>query len=125
MVTITTLSNISDEKWFQLVESSFAFIATSDTVQLENPISFNLPHCFVGIQQFDVNGDPVLAGAGSYAVTIRTLNSEVFEAVPGSPIDGTAPMTLNFASNISTIRAVPTGITTVISYKLFLTANGN
>jgi len=125
VATITTFTSDSDNKWFEIVESAFAFIATSDTVQLENPVSFNLPHCFVGIQQFDVLGDPVLAGAGTYAISIRTLNSEVFEPVPGSPIDGTAPMTLDFASNISTIRAVPTGITTVVSYKLFLSANGN
>lgn len=123
MPTITEFTAVSDHEWFEQIDSAFGLVA--DTVELTDPVTLNLPHCFIGIQQFDAMGDPVLGGAGTYTISVRTVNSEVFEELPQSPIDATAPCTLNFAANVSRVRAVPTGVTTAVTYKLVLTANGN
>ena len=122
---MTDFSSFSDEKWYEEVESAEATVAT--TITLTDPINQNLPHCFVGIQQLDAGSNPVVAATGTYTIEIQTVaNRNVWEEVPLSPIDATAPMTLNFASNIVAIRAVPSGITgTPVTYKLVLTANGN
>ena len=123
MATITEFTSVSDEKWFEQIDSAFGLVA--DTIELTNPVNRNLPHCFIGIQQFDAGGNAILAGAGTYAISVRTVNSEVFEELPQSPIDATAPCTLNFAANVKAVRAVPTGVTTAVTYKLVLSANGN
>ncbi len=124
MAEVTTALTVTGG--FELFEQAeSAREAVADTIlPTQLPIRKSLTHLFVGIQQFDVGGDPVLAGAGTYAVSIKTVNSEVFEAVAGSPIDATAPVTLNFAANMSNIRVVPTGITTAVTYKVVVTANG-
>ncbi len=124
MATITTaLTRTGGAELFEKAESARELVA--DTIEpTDPPIRDSLTHCFIGIQQFDVSGDPVLAGAGTYAVSVKTVNSEVFEAVAGSPIDATAPVTLNFAANVSNLRVVPTGITTAVTYKVVLIGNG-
>ena len=123
MVTITEFTSVSDHEWLEVVDSFFGLVA--DTIELTDPVSLNLPHCFIGIQQFDAMGDPLLAGAGTYAISVRTRNSEIFKELPQSPIDATDPCDLNFAANVSGVRAVPTGVTVAVTYKLVLTANGN
>lgn len=124
MATISTaLVRTGGSQLFEKAESGLELVA--DTVEpTDPPVRESLTHCFVGIQQFDGAGAPILATAGTYAISIKTVNSEVFEAVPGSPIDGTAPVTLNFAANVSGIRVVPTGVLTAVTYKVVLSANG-
>ena len=112
----------SDAQLFEEAVSSAILIA--NTVVLTNPVSNNLSHCFVSVQFFDVSGDPATPTAGTVAITVKTLNSEKFEAVSGSPITASAPVTLNFAANVSEIQAVPTGLDVANNYKLFVTANG-
>ena len=127
MATITDFTSVSDNKWFEIV-TSFPALPGSDTIELEFPVSFNLPHCFVCVQQFGAGGDddPVLGGGSSrYAISVRTLAAEVFEELPESPVRGNDPESLNFAANISAIRVVPTNVTGVTTFRLVLTANGN
>lgn len=124
MATITTFSNVSNLEWFDIAESSFGLV--TDTIELDNPVNFNLPHCYIGVQQFNISADPVLATAGTYQVFIRTINTEVFEELCDSPIQGNDPRTLNFAANLSGIRVVPVGITgPAATYKIVISANGN
>ncbi len=125
MATISDFTSVSDNKWFEIV-TSFPALPGSDTIELENPVSFNLPHCFVCVQQFDGGGLPVLGGASSrYAISIRTLAANVFEELPESPVRGNDPRSFNFAANFNAIRAVPTNVTGVTTFRLILTANGN
>lgn len=100
--------------------------AVADSVVLTDQVPEHLTHCFVGVHQFDTNGDPAVAGAGSYAIQVQTQPNgqgldDQWEDVSGTPIDATAPVTLNFAAAVKAIRAVPTGITTVTHYQLVLT----
>jgi hypothetical protein len=125
MATISEFTSVSDKKWFEIITSAPA-LPGSDTIELENPVSFNLPHCFVGVQQFDAGGLPVLGGGSSrYAISIRTLAAGVFEELPESPVRGNDPRSFNFAANFSAIRVVPANVTGVTTFRLFLTANGN
>lgn len=112
----------SSSNLYQLAVSSATVIA--DTVVLQNVVPNNLTHCFVSVQFFDSSGDSATPANGTVAITVKTLNSEKFEAVSGSPIDATAPVTLNFAANVSEIRAVPTSLDVANNYKVFVTANG-
>ncbi len=112
----------SNGRFFEHVIGTHAPVA--DTIELPvGAVSPGMTHCFVGIQQFESNGTtPDLAGAGTYKISVKFLNSEVWEDLAGT-IDGTAPSTMNFAGNVSQVRAVPTGITTAVRYSLHVTAN--
>lgn len=99
--------------------------AVADTIILDG-LTEEMPHCFIGVQFFsDAGGTtPATPGAGTVAVTVETLNNEpVFEAVPDSPIDATAPTTLSWAANTKRVRLVPTGITTATHWKAVWTGN--
>ena len=112
----------SNGQFFEHVIGTQAPVA--DTIELPvGAVSPGLTHCFVGIQQFEADGvTPVLAGAGAYQISIKTINSKVWENLTGT-INATAPSTQNFASNVSQVRAVPTGVTTAVTYSLHVTAN--
>lgn len=96
----------------------------ADTIELPvGAVSSQLPHLFVGIQQFEADGTtPDLGGAGTYQISVKFRNSQVWEALTGT-IDATAPTTQNLAGNVAQIRCVPTGVTTAILYELHVTAN--
>lgn len=119
---MTAFTRSGNSDFFEKAESDEVTVAT--TIEMDEAVSDGMTHCFVGIQQFDVGGLPDVASAGTYAIQVKTLNTEEWETVADSPIDATAPVTLNFAANVSSIRAVPTGITgDPVTYKLVLTAN--
>ena len=121
---MTDFTSVSDHEWFEVVESALDLVA--NTIEMSNPVSRNLPHCFVGIQQFDGGAAPVVATAGTYQVFIRTINTEIFEELCDSPIEADSPRTINFAANLSGVRVVPLGIAgTPVTYKVVVTANGN
>ena len=101
-----------------------AIAAVADTVELTG-LDSSYTHCFLGVQLVDVNGDAVLAGAGTFAITVMTENNNQYEAPTISAIDGTAPATIDWAANTRQIKVVPTGITTAISYYVVLVMNRN
>lgn len=117
----TAFTRTGNGRFFELAITPVTLVA--NTHELVAPISPGLSHCFVGIQQFDTDGvTPVLGGAGVYQISVKFINSEVWEDL-SSTIDATAPSTQNFAGNVSAIRCVPTGITTAVNYSLHITAN--
>ena len=71
----------------------------------------------------DVNGDAVLAGAGTFAISVMTENNNQYEAPTTATIDGTAPTTIDWAANTRQVKVIPTGITTAISYYVVLVMN--
>lgn len=109
-----------DDQGFVHIESSPALPA--DSVELSDLPPF-IPHGFIGVQMFDADGDLVVAGAGTFTITVKTLNTKQFEAIPDSPINATAPETLSWAANVTDIRVVAAGLTGVVTWKVVVTLN--
>ncbi len=110
-------------KDFALVES--VVVAVADTIDLTG-LDSDFPHNFLGVQFFsDAAGlVPVTPGAGSGVVTVETINNEnVFESIPDSTIDATAPSTVSWDANSKSVRIVPAGITTATHWKAVWTGN--
>jgi len=94
----------------------------ADTIDMVD-LDPSFAHCFLSVQILDVSGNPVLAGAGTFAVSVYTVNNNQPESPAVSSIDGTAPVTIDWAANTTRVTVVPTGITTAISYRVVLTTN--
>lgn len=93
--------------------------ATITTPVLQGEMTM-CPHMFIGIT-FDTT-----PGAGTYTVTVETLNNPgVFQSiVGGTSVDATAAMsTLSVAANVTRIRVVTDSITTAANFNLKVTAN--
>lgn len=120
MVTITEKTKSGSGKTSIGYRSAIAAVA--DTVELTG-LDSSYTHCFLGVMLVDVNGDAVLAGAGTFAITVMTDVNNQYEAPPSSSIDGTAPTTIDWAGNTRQVKVVPTGITTAISYYVVLVMN--
>jgi hypothetical protein len=80
----------------------------------------NRPHVFIGVT---FNATP---GAGTYTVTVETVNNPgVFQSiVGGTSIDATAALsTLSCAANVLRVRVVSASITTATTLNIKVTAN--
>lgn len=125
MVAITTIADKSAGLEAERIVSDRGDPTTPDTVEIDDPVNEHLTHHFIGIKQYDVAGALDIATAGTYTVTVQTQNSEQEEAVSGSPIDATAPVTLNFAGNVKKITVTPAGITgDPTEFEVVLTSHG-
>lgn len=126
MATITEKGNKtallqSDDIYEQVISSA---IAAADTLILEAPLTAGLSHIFVGVQMFDAQGALLVDSAGTFTVTVKTVNTQQWEAVPDGVIDATAPATVDFAANLADIRVVPAALSSTITYKVIVTGNG-
>lgn len=121
----TLLSTPTDINVYEKVTSDPALL--TETVELTDPISPGLSHVFIGVQMFDISGVLLPAGdaAGTFTITVKTTNTEVYEAPPSNVIDATAPTTVSVAGNLSAIKCVPASLSTTVTYKLIITANGS
>lgn len=120
---MTDIAKRHKNKDFTLVESEV--VAVADTIDLTG-LAADYPHNFLGVQFFaDAAGEtPVTPGAGTAVVTVETINNEnVFEAIPDSTIDATAPTTVSWDANSKSVKIVPTGITTATHWKAVWTGN--
>lgn len=100
-------------------------IVLGDSLVLQNPISEGMSHVFIGVQMFDSGGLLIVDAAGTFTVTVKTINTEQFEAVDGGGvIDATAPTTVSVGANISEIKVVPAALSTTVTYKVIVTGNG-
>ena len=55
---------------------------------------------------------------------IQTIgNAPNYESIPNNTIDATAPVTVNWGANTSSVRVTPTGLVGVTNWQLFLTFN--
>lgn len=108
----------------KLFEVASPLVGPAVTIIFPNDKMKMVTHCFVGARFFDAQGKPAVPGAGSIAIAVRTTNSfPAWEAVAGSPIDGTAAKTLNWAANSLAVRAIPTGLTVIAKWQIVVTAN--
>lgn len=105
-----------------LISHTSEFGLVADTIDMID-MDPSFPHCFLSVQIVDVSGDPVLAGAGTFAVSVYTSNNNQPESPAVAVIDGTAPVTIDWSANTTRVKVVPTGITTAVSYRVVLTCN--
>lgn len=99
-------------------------VVLGDTVVMDVDGDFqSLPHCFLGVQMFDAGGNPITDSAGTFTVTIETVNTKQPEAPAVSVIDATAPVTISWAANTSKITVVPASLSSTVTYKVVATAN--
>jgi hypothetical protein len=84
-----------------------------------------LTHVFLGIKMFNSGGTQIVDTTGSFAITVKTVNTNYYESPPTATIDATAPTTINWAGNTSAIKVVPTGLTDTDNYLVVVTANRN
>jgi len=87
-----------------------------------------LPHVFIGVVFTDNDGVAATPGAGTFTVTVETLNNPgVFQSIEnGTTIDATAALTtLSVAANITRVRVALTGITTATLFNVNLSANAS
>lgn len=99
-------------------------IVLGDTLVLQAPISEGMSHVFIGVQMFDVGGALIVDSAGTFTVTVKTANTQQWEAVTDGVIDATAPTTVSVAANIAEIRVVPAALSSTVTYKVIVTGNG-
>lgn len=99
-------------------------IVLGDTLVLQNPISAGMSHVFIGVQMFNSSGALIIDSAGTFTITVKTVNTEQYEAVSGGVIDATDPSTVSVAANISEIKVVPAALSDTVTYKVIVTGNG-
>lgn len=99
---------------------------TSVVGDLFNKGITELAHVFIGVTFTDDDGVAATPGAGSYTVTVETINNPgVFQSITnGTTVSATAAATtLSVAANIIRIRVAPTDITTATKFNVRVTAN--
>jgi len=112
-----------------LIKNVFTQIVSDVTaidVAIElDKIDATKPHCFVGVQFFtDITGSTkAVPTTGTVAITVRTVNTDLFEIVPDNVIQASAPTTKSWAANSRSIKAVPDSIDVATHYKLVVTCN--
>jgi len=85
-------------------------------------------HCFCSVEFTDANGSAVTPGAGTYTVSVKTVNNpNTAEAIPsGTTVDATAAqVNLSVASPILSWVVTTAGITTATHYVLRYSTHRN
>lgn len=86
------------------------------------------PHVFIGVTFTDNDGVATTPGAGTYTVTVETLNNPgVFQSVVGgTTVDATAALTtLSCAAHVTRVRVVSASITTATLVNVKVTASAS
>lgn len=120
MAVVSTYTKTGSDKFFQKIVSGAAGL--TDSVELTD-LEGGLTHCFLGVKMFDVSGDPVVATAGTFTVSVRTINTGQWEAPPDPTIDATAPDTIGFAGNVDGVKVTVAALATVTTWRVVLTCN--
>lgn len=84
-------------------------------------------HVFIGVRFTDNDGATVTPGAGTYTVTVETLNNPgVFQSiVGGTSVDATAALTtLSCSASVVSVKVVSASITTATKLDIQITAHG-
>lgn len=125
---MTTITGKTDAGQAQLYKVAVSEPADPSADTVEMVIDPSLTHCFLGIQMFDSAGAPIAAAtAGTFAIDVKTINTQQFEAPSSPSIDATAPDTISFAGNIVAVRVVPTAVAgnDITTWRVVVTCNRN
>lgn len=122
---MTTVNEGGDHRLLRQAEAAGATKTTTvEMTDLSGDFEA-LTHVFLGIQMFNSSAVQIVDTTGSFAITVKTVNTNRYESPPTATIDATAPVTISWAGNTSAVKVVPTGLTDTDNYKVVLTANRN
>lgn len=91
-------------------------------------IDIGRPRCFAGIKFFSDSAGlvPVTPTAGTITIEISTFNTHPeLEEFSENIIDAPNPITVSWAANTRSVKAVPTGLVGANFYRLVVTCNEN
>ena len=121
---MTAYASTGRPQFIRTVTSDAVGKAVTVTLDLTTDRDFGaLTHVFLGVQMFDVSGDPIDDSAGTFTVTIQTINTQKDESPTVSVIDATAPVTISWAANTHKIVVVPASLSDTVTWKVVATAN--
>lgn len=123
---MTDFTSTGRPQFTRTVESDEVVLGATVVMTLTNDGDFSaLTHVFLGVQMFDVDGVQIVDSAGTFEVTIETVNTKRPESPSVSTIDATAPVTISWAANTYKITVVPDSLSDTVTYKVVATANRN
>lgn len=105
-------------------ESAVAGKAVTIEITLDGDFAA-MSHVFLGVQMFDAGGNLIDDSAGSFAVTIQSVNTQRDEAPTVATINATSPSTLTWALNTYKIVVVPSSLSATVTWRVVATANRN
>lgn len=119
---MTAINEGGHPRYLRRVES--AAVGKAVTIVLQPSGDFTmLPHVFLGVQMFNSGGAQIVDSAGTFTVTVETINTKQPESPTVSVIDATAPVTISWAGNTYKITVVPASLSTTDTWKVVATAN--
>jgi hypothetical protein len=126
---MTDFASTGRPQFTRTVTSVATVLGDTVVMDLTNDGDFSaLTHCFLGVQMFGAGGDPadpIVDSAGTFTVTIETLNTKRPESPTVSVINATAPVTISWNANTHKITVVPATLSATVTYKVVVTANRN
>lgn len=122
MAVISTIEHLTGDG-HEYISARSAPALPADSVELDIHRFAAFPHVFVGVVLYDGSGNVVVGGSGSFVIEFQTINTMQWEEPEGNPILATQPVTLDAAGNFARVRAVPSSLTGVVSWKLIVTGH--
>lgn len=124
MAVVTTYTKSGSPKSTEVLVSTAAPLG--DTVTLSDIPITGLTHVFVGVKMYDVAGTQIVDSAGTFTVTMQTINtSNQYESPLDNVIDATTPHTVDAGANIVGIKVVPSSLSDTVTYKVVASFNRN
>jgi hypothetical protein len=116
-------------QFVQTVISDRTVLGATVELDLTDDDFGSLTHCFLSVRMYD-DADPAAAtqivdSAGTFTLSIQTVNAGVYESPAVAVIDATAPTTLSWAGNTLKIKIVPDSLSDTVVYEVIATANRN
>lgn len=124
--TMTEFTSTGRPNYLRRVESEEVVLGDTVVLDLSTDGDFSaLTHVFLGVQMFNSGGARIVDSAGTFTITIETLNTRWPESPPTDVIDATAPTTISWAANTYKITVVPDSLSDTVTYKVVATADRN
>ena len=123
---MTAYTSTGRPQFIRTVTSEEVAKTATITLDLSTDGDFQaLTHVFLGVQMFDAGGNLIDDSAGSFAVTIQSVNTQRDEAPTVATINATSPSTLTWALNTYKIVVVPSSLSATVTWRVVATANRN
>jgi len=115
------MSRNTIEQQHALYDSAIATVATTLTI---TGIDANLENHYIGVRYYsDAIGTPVTPGAGTVVIAVLDEATNQWTATAAGLDSTDVADKQNYVSNIISVRATPTGITTATHWQLFISSN--
>ena len=126
---MTAFTPTGRPQFMQKVTSARVVLGATVELDLTDDDFGVLSHCFLSVKMYD-NADPDVAtqivdSAGTFTLSIQTINAGVYESPSVAVIDAQVPTTLSWAGNTLKIKVVPALLSDTVVYEVVATANRN